>query len=87
MKYDVEILDELVLSEQFFKLKQYKVKHSSFLAGDCPAVVRERLEGKTAVSILLFDPRKDVIVCRAVPHWLDGCCGSLMEHRDSLWIL
>jgi len=63
MKYDVEILNESVLSERFFTLKQYKVKHSSFLEGDCPAVVRERLEGKTAVSILLFDPRKDAIVC------------------------
>jgi len=63
MKYDVEILDESVLSEHFFTLKQYKVKHSSFLEGDCPAVVRERLEGKTAVSILLFDPCKDAIVC------------------------
>ena len=63
MKYDVEILDETVLSEHFFTLKQYKVKHSSFLEGDCSAVVRERLEGKTAVSILLFDPRKDAIVC------------------------
>ena len=63
MKYDVEILDESLLSEHFFTLKQYKVKHSSFLEGDCPAVVRERLEGKTAVSILLFDPREDAIVC------------------------
>jgi len=63
MKYDVEILDESVLSEHFFTLKQYKVKHSSFLDGDCPPVVRERLEGKTAVSILLFDPREDAIVC------------------------
>jgi len=63
MKYDVEILDESLLSEHFFTLKQYKVKHSSFLEGDCPAVVRERLEGKTAVSILLFDPCKDAIVC------------------------
>jgi len=63
MKYDVEILDESVLSDHFFTLKQYKVKHSSFLEGDCPAVVRERLEGKTAVSILLFDPHKDAIVC------------------------
>ena len=63
MKYDVEILEESVLSEHFFTLKQYKVKHSSFLEGDCSAVVRERLEGKTAVSILLFDPRKDAIVC------------------------
>ena len=63
MKYDVEILDESVLSEHFFTLKQYKVKHSSFLEGDCPPVLRERLEGKTAVSILLFDPREDAIVC------------------------
>jgi ADP-ribose pyrophosphatase len=63
MKYDVEILDESVLSEHFFTLKQYKVTHSSFLDGDCPPVLRERLEGKTAVSILLFDPRKDAIVC------------------------
>jgi ADP-ribose pyrophosphatase len=63
MKYDVEILDESVLSEHFFTLKQYKVLHSSFLDGDCPPVLRERLEGKTAVSILLFDPREDAIVC------------------------
>ena len=63
MNYDVEILDESVLSEHFFTLKQYKVKHSSFLESDCSAVVRERLEGKTAVSILLFDPDKDAIVC------------------------
>ena len=63
MKYDVEILDESVLSEHFFTLKQYKVTHSSFLDGDCPPVLRERLEGKTAVSILLFDPREDAIVC------------------------
>ena len=63
MKYDVEILDESVLSEHFFTLKQYKVKHSSFLEGDCSPVVRERLEGTSAVSILLFDPHRDVIVC------------------------
>jgi len=63
MKYDVEILDESVLSEHFFTLKQYKVTHSSFLDGDCPPVLRERLEGKTSVSILLFDPREDAIVC------------------------
>ena len=63
MKYDVEVLDESVLSEHFFTLKQYKVTHSSFLDGDCPPVLRERLEGKTAVSILLFDPREDAIVC------------------------
>ena len=63
MKYDVEVLDESVLSEHFFTLKQYKVTHSSFLDGACPPVVRERLEGKTAVSILLFDPREDAIVC------------------------
>lgn len=46
----------------FFKLNRYTLKHTSFHGGWCPEMVRERLEGLAAVSVLLYDPVQDAVV-------------------------
>jgi ADP-ribose pyrophosphatase len=57
-----ELLSSEPLSERFLKLHRHELRHSSFEGGWCAPIVRERLEGLAAVSVLLYDPVKDALV-------------------------
>lgn len=57
-----EILAEQVLSDRFFTLKRYRLRHASFDGGWSDEIVRERIENLAAVSVLLFDPDRDELV-------------------------
>lgn len=57
-----QILDEETLSDRFFTLKRYRLRHNSFDGGWCDPIVRERIENLSAVSVLLFDPDRDELV-------------------------
>jgi len=46
----------------FFKMNRYRLRHTSFRGGWCDEIERERLELRSAVSILLYDPRCDSLV-------------------------
>jgi ADP-ribose pyrophosphatase len=60
--YDYEHLDDERLYDGFLHISRHRVRHGSFHGGWCEPVVRERLEGLAAVSVLLFDPKRDALV-------------------------
>lgn len=62
MDKQYEVLNAQPLSDRFFKLHRYQLRHSSFNGGWCEPIVRERLENLAAVSVLLFDPVEDALV-------------------------
>ncbi|MCV2883600.1 ADP-ribose diphosphatase [Aestuariibacter sp. AA17] len=53
---DVEIVEKNVMSDGFFKLKEYRVKHKLFRGGWSPTLSREILERGHAVAVLPYDP-------------------------------
>lgn len=62
MEHSYQILDEQQAYRGFFKINRYQLQHSSYEGGDCPPIVRERLEGLGVTSVLLFDPVLDEVV-------------------------
>jgi len=62
MKYEVDILESRTGYQGFFKLKRYRLRHSLFQGGWGNEIVRERVEGKRAVGVLLYDPLLDKVV-------------------------
>jgi ADP-ribose pyrophosphatase len=62
MQEQIEILAEDVAFRGFFKLKRYRLRHSSFHGGWCGEIVRERIEDLAAASVLLYDPVRDRVV-------------------------
>ena len=62
MNDDYDVLNDETLSDGFFTLKRYRLRHGSFDGGWCDEIVRERIEDLAAVSVLLFDPDRDELV-------------------------
>jgi ADP-ribose pyrophosphatase len=62
MKYHYEILDSQAVYRGFLKLNRYRLRHELFQGGESESLVRERLEGLRAASVLLYDPRLDQVV-------------------------
>ena len=60
LKY--ELLDERTISDDYFQLNSYRLRHTSFAGGWCDEMVRERIERLAAVSVLLYDPVLDRLV-------------------------
>ncbi len=65
----------------FLELKRYRLQHSCFAGGWCPELVRERVEGNHAVSVLLYDPREDAVVL--IEQFRIGALG----HQEPPWLL
>ncbi len=76
-----EIVSQETVSDGFFRMSRYRLRHSSFHGGWCPAIVRERIESIAAVSVLLYDPRLDRVVL--VEQFRVG----LMGNADPPWSL
>lgn len=57
-----EILDEEKVADGFFQLNRYRLRHTSYHGGWCEEIVRERLEGLSAASALMYDPLRDQVV-------------------------
>lgn len=57
-----ELLSTEPVSDGFFKMHRYQLRHTSFHGGWCNAMVRERIEQLAAVSVLLYDPQLDTLV-------------------------
>ena len=93
-----EILSNETVWDGFFRMNRLRIRHSSFRGGWCEPVVRERLEGLAAVSVLLFDPDTDEVVLveqfrtglvgRADPPWcletVSGFCDREHESVESV---
>ncbi len=62
MKYRYQILQSERQYSGFLKLNRYRLKHDLYLGGESDELVRERLEGLRAASVLLYDPRLDQVV-------------------------
>ena len=62
MKYQYKILQTDRQYAGFIKLNRYRLKHDLYLGGESEELVRERLEGLRAASVLLYDPRLDQVV-------------------------
>jgi len=81
MKKEFQLLDSEVLHRGFLQLHRHRLRHQSYLGGWCPEVVRERLEGLNAVSVLLYDPDLDQVVM--VEQFRVG----LLEDPAGPWVL
>ncbi|WP_287962623.1 NUDIX domain-containing protein [Alcanivorax sp.] len=74
-------LEEKTVWRGFLHLKRYRLEHQCFSGGWCPPVVRERVEGNHAVSVLLYDPAADQVVL--IEQFRVGAMG----HLPSPWLL
>lgn len=81
MKKQFEILNEELLCKRFLRLNRYELRHESFYGGWCEPIHRERLEGHSAVSVLLFDPDMDRLVL--VEQFRIGAVGT----KDEPWLV
>jgi ADP-ribose pyrophosphatase len=91
---EYEILEEKPAWHGFLELKRYCLRHTCFAGGWCPELVRERVEGRHAVSVLLYDPRRDAVVLieqfrigalgHQEPPWLLETVGGYCEESESL---
>jgi ADP-ribose pyrophosphatase len=62
MTDEYKVLQRETVWQGFFRMDRLTIRHSSFNGGWCEPIVRERLEGLDAVSVLLFDPDRDEVV-------------------------
>ena len=62
MDYQIEILDQQEEKAGFLKVGHYKLRHSLFAGGWSHEISRDRLQGLGAVSVLLYDPKRDEVV-------------------------
>jgi len=67
--------------EGFLKLERFRLQHECFAGGWCPELVRERVEGNHAVSVLLYDPGRDRVVL--IEQFRIGALG----HQEPPWLL
>ena len=58
----VELLGTECLHEGFIRLVRYRLRHRLHAGGWSPELLRERVEGLGAASVLLYDPDRDEIV-------------------------
>ena len=81
MKKRFQILAMEDAWEGFLKLKTFKLQHECHAGGWCDEILRERVEGKHAVSVLLYDPKEDAVVL--IEQFRIGALG----HADDPWLL
>jgi ADP-ribose pyrophosphatase len=81
MKYQYKILHTDEVYRGFLRLNSYRLKHDLFMGGESEELVRERLEGLRAASVLLYDPRLDRVVF--VEQFRIGVLGT----QDPPWML
>ena len=81
MKKRYQLLSMETAYEGFLELKRYRLQHQCHAGGWCDEIVRERVEGKHAVSVLLCDPREDAVVL--IEQFRIGAMG----HADDPWLL
>ncbi len=79
MKY--RILQSEQVWGGFLELHRYRLQHECFAGGWCPELVRERVEGNHAVSVLLYDPARDAVVL--IEQFRIGALG----HQEPPWLL
>lgn len=62
MKYQYTILQTETKTDGFLPVKRYRLQHSLFAGGISAELIRERVEGYRAASLLPYDPVTDQVV-------------------------
>ncbi len=62
MDYKFGIIHTETLTDGFLPVKRYHLRHSLFAGGVSQELVRERVEGYRAASLLPYDPVRDMVV-------------------------
>lgn len=81
MNKKFEILSTETVWDGFFRMQRVRLRHTSFHGGWCEPIVRERLEGLAAVSVLLYDPDRDQVVL------VEQFRAGLVDQADPPWCL
>lgn len=81
MKYQFEIVQTDETYRGFLKVNRYRLRHELYQGGESELLVRERLEGLRAASVLLYDPQLDRVVL--VEQFRIGAVGQ----EASPWVL
>lgn len=81
MKKQFELIDSTPQSKGFLKLARHTIRHESYNGGWCPVIQRERLEGLSAVQVLMYDPQRDELVM------IEQFRVGTMGHLEEPWIL
>jgi ADP-ribose pyrophosphatase len=81
MDYQFRIIDAETKANGFLPLKRYRLQHSLFAGGQSAELIRERVEGYRAASMLPYDPVRDEVVL--VEQFRIGA----MEDPAGAWIL
>ncbi len=56
------IVDEIVVHDGFFKIKEVKLKHTLYKGGWTQTITRELFHRGNCVAVLLYDPVRDEVV-------------------------
>lgn len=81
MKYQYKILQAETRTDGFLTVKRYRLQHSLFAGGSSAELIRERVEGYRAASLLPYDPITDRVVL--IEQFRIGA----IEDKAGAWIL
>jgi ADP-ribose pyrophosphatase len=59
---DVELIDKTIIFEGFYQFVDYRLRHRLYAGGWSPVLSREVLQTADSAAILLFDPRRELVV-------------------------
>jgi ADP-ribose pyrophosphatase len=59
---DVQVVEREELYRGFMRIARYRLRHTLHRGGWSPEIVRERVEGLRAASVLLYDPGLDAVL-------------------------
>jgi ADP-ribose pyrophosphatase len=93
MKYGVEIIEQSVCYQGFFRLERYRLRHELFAGGWSKEIIRELLERGHAAAAVLYDPDQDKVVlieqfrvgALGTPEgpWLLECIAGVMKPDET----
>ncbi|OGT90691.1 MAG: ADP-ribose pyrophosphatase [Gammaproteobacteria bacterium RIFOXYA12_FULL_61_12] len=81
MGHQVEIIDSVQVYKGFLKLGRYRLRHTLYAGGWGKEILRERLEGLGAASVLLYDPERDQVAL------LEQFRIGALEDGEGAWLL
>ncbi len=93
MNYKYTILKTEILTDGFLPVTRYRLQHSLFAGGISEELIRERVEGYQAASLLPYDPQTDEVVLieqfrigaleDAAGAWILEVVGGIIEGSDN----
>jgi ADP-ribose pyrophosphatase len=93
MRYLYELIEKKEVFRGFLKIGRYRLKHDLYGGGSSDELVRERMEGLQAASVLLYDPVLDKVVLieqfrigavgRVDPPWVVETVGGYLGEDES----